>query len=167
MNELLEKISNRIRLIVGRCVIFATKYKDGELVADAEFLAGEKRREMEFLQQFGFISRPTGEVSGVALFPAGSRENGVIIATNGDALNKELEKGEVMVLSPHGQSIYLKSDGSVEISAASGKQIVCKNDFVCEKEVYAMAATAATRVSLSNHIHPTSVGPTSKPTPGV
>ena len=74
---LLDPILAKIRLMVGRCVILASKYKDGELLADIELVAGEKRRGVEFLQQFGFSSRPKGDVEGIALFVGGSRDNGV------------------------------------------------------------------------------------------
>ena len=45
---LLEPILAKIRLMVGRCVIIASKYSDGELLTDIELLAGEKRRGVEF-----------------------------------------------------------------------------------------------------------------------
>lgn len=119
---LIEPLKKRLGLIVGRCVILACKYKDGEILADIELVAGEKRRAVEFLQQFGFSSRPKGDVEGVALFVGGSRDNGVVVATRGDC--PELEEGEVMVHSPHGQKILLKSDGSVNVTNKNGGSIV-------------------------------------------
>ena len=119
---LLEPIMAKIRLMVGRCVIIASKYGDGELLTDIELLAGEKRRGVEFLQQFGFSSRPKGDVEGIALFVGGSRDNGVVVATRGDC--PDLKEGEVMVHSPHGQKILLKSDGSVNVTNENGGSIV-------------------------------------------
>ena len=97
MREMIEQIVSRIRLMIGRCVITATKYDGGDLSADAELLAGEKRRALEYLGLFGFSSRPKGNVSGVALFIGGSRDNGVIVASHGDAseMAQELKPGEV------------------------------------------------------------------------
>ena len=106
LENLIEPIMAKLRLMVGRCVILASKYKDGELNADLELIAGEKRRGVEFMQQFGFSSRPKGNVEGVALFVGGSRDNGVVISTKGDF--PELSEGEVMVHSPFGQKILLK-----------------------------------------------------------
>lgn len=120
--SLIEPIMKRLALLVGRCVVYASKYKDGELLADIELVAGEKRRSVEFLQQFGFSSRPKGKVDAVALFVGGSRDNGVVVAT-GDQAN-DLEEGEVMVHSPHGQKILLKSDGSVNVTNKNGGSIV-------------------------------------------
>ena len=42
--EFLEPLLARLRLIVGRCVITATKYKDGEMLSDIGLVADEKRR---------------------------------------------------------------------------------------------------------------------------
>ena len=121
-DALIEPLRKRIGLIVGRCVVLASKYKDGDILADIELVAGEKRRSVEFLQQFGFSSRPKGYVEGVALFVGGSRDNGVVISTKGDF--PELSEGEVMVHSPFGQKILLKSDGSVSITNKNGGSVV-------------------------------------------
>lgn len=166
MIEMIEKVVQKLRLLVGRCDVQSTKYKDGQLTADVELIAGEKRRNVEFLQNYGFSSRPKGNVSGVAVFIGGSRENGTVIATNGDDMTPKLEEGEVMVHSPFGQSIYLKKDGNIEISASSTGQVIVNNDIVCKREVYAMAMTEATKVSLSKHIHATNMGSTAVPTVG-
>ena len=47
LDAFFDKIISRIKLIVGQCVIQACKYRDGEMVADDELLAGEKRRGIE------------------------------------------------------------------------------------------------------------------------
>lgn len=164
--EFFENLANRLRLIVGRCFVTGTDYKNGELSADAELLAGEKRRGLGFSQQFGFSSRPRGNVSGVALFVGGSRENGVIIATDGDDFAEKLEEGEVLVHSPYGQRIHLKKDGSIEISAADGCLVKVTSELVCDYEITANAKIPAAAVKLSTHVHPSAVGPTSAPTPG-
>ena len=161
-NELLEPIAKRIALMVGRCAILASKYNDGELLADIELVAGEKRRGVEFLQQFGFSSRPKGDVEGVALFVGGSRDNGVVIATRGEC--PDLEEGEVRMHSPFGSSITLKKDGSVELATKSNK-FRFVGDIEATGEVKAMCDSAF--VTLSGHIHTTGIGPSDSPTPGM
>lgn len=158
---LLDPILAKIRLMVGRCVILASKYKDGELLADIELLAGEKRRGVEFLQQFGFSSRPKGDVEGIALFVGGSRDNGVVISTRGEC--PDLKEGEVRVHSPFGSSITLKDDGTVEL-VTNSKKFRFVGDIEATGNVKAMCDAAF--VTLAGHIHPTGVGPSSKPTPG-
>lgn len=159
--NLIEPILAKIRLMVGRCVILASKYKDGELNADIELIAGEKRRGVEFMQQFGFSSRPKGDVEGIALFVGGSRDNGVVISTRGDC--PDLKEGEVRVHSPFGSSITLKDDGSVEL-VTNSKKFRFVGDIEATGNVKAMCDTAI--VTLAGHIHPTGVGPSSPPTPG-
>lgn len=158
---LLEPIMAKIRLMVGRCVIIASKYSDGELLTDIELLAGEKRRGVEFLQQFGFSSRPKGDVEGIALFVGGSRDNGVVISTRGEC--PDLKEGEVRVHSPFGSSITLKDDGTVEL-VTNSKKFRFVGDIEATGDVKAMCDAAF--VTLAGHIHPTGVGPSSKPTPG-
>lgn len=158
---LLDPILAKIRLMVGRCVILASKYKDGELLADIELVAGEKRRGVEFLQQFGFSSRPKGDVEGIALFVGGSRDNGVVISTRGEC--PDLKEGEVRVHSPFGSSITLKNDGTVEL-VTNSKKFRFVGDIEATGDVKAMCDAAF--VTLAGHIHPTGVGPSSKPTPG-
>ena len=159
--NLIDPILAKIRLMVGRCVIIASKYKDGELNADIELIAGEKRRGVEFMQQFGFSSRPKGDVEGIALFVGGSRDNGVVISTRGDC--PDLKEGEVRVHSPFGSSITLKDDGSVEL-VTNSKKFRFVGDIEATGNVKAMCDTAF--VTLAGHIHPTGVGPSSPPTPG-
>lgn len=158
---LLDQILAKIRLMVGRCVILASKYKDGELLADIELVAGEKRRGVEFLQQFGFSSRPKGDVEGIALFVGGSRDNGVVISTRGEC--PDLKEGEVRVHSPFGSSITLKDDGTVEL-VTNSKKFRFVGDIEATGDVKAMCDAAF--VTLAGHIHPTGVGPSSKPTHG-
>lgn len=160
-DALLDPILAKIRLMVGRCVILASKYKDGELLADIELVAGEKRRGVEFLQQFGFSSRPKGDVEGIALFVGGSRDNGVVISTRGEC--PDLKEGEVRVHSPFGSSITLKDDGTVEL-VTNSKKFRFVGDIEATGNVKAMCDAAF--VTLAGHIHPTGVGPSSKPTPG-
>lgn len=159
--SLVESLMAKLRLMVGRCVISASRYKNGELLADIELVAGERRRNVEFLQQFGFSSRPKGDVEGVALFIGGSRDNGVVISTRGEC--PDLKEGEVRVHSPFGSSITLKNDGSIELATNSNK-FRFVGDIEATGEVKAMCDSAF--VTLTNHIHPTGVGPSSKPTPG-
>lgn len=170
MMDIVETLLARLRLVVGRCVLTATKYKDDELLSDVELVAGEKRRGLDYLQQYGFSSRPKGEVEGVALFIGGSRENGVVVATRSD--NADLGEGEVKVHSPFGSSVYLKKDGSVEIESAgdvtvkTGKgigKLRVEGGVEATQDVKSMCDSAP--VSLSTHTHASCAGQTMVPTP--
>lgn len=174
--SLIEPLMAKFRLMVGRCVISASRYKNGELLADIELVAGERRRNVEFLQQFGFSSRPKGDVEGVALFIGGSRDNGVVISTRGEC--PDLKEGEVRVHSPFGSSITLKDDGSIVSVPASGKKFIVASDLLVRGKMLGTGDVVAGvnevaeevvetgGISLQTHMHPTAVvGAPSTPTP--
>jgi len=172
LDEMLEPIRARIRLLIGRAVIAASKNSDGKIMLDLELLAGEKRRGIELMQQFAFSSRPKGDVSAVALFMGGSRDNGIVIASRGDSpeMNDyKLEEGEAIMHSPFGQKILFKNDGNIEIKAAAGKKILMKSEveisenLIVQKEVTSMKTGL---VTLSGHNHDSGAGNTTPPIPG-
>lgn len=166
MMNMIQSLIERVRLIVGRCVIVASRYDSGNHVVDAELTAGEKRRGLDFVQQFGLVSRPKGKVSGVALFVGGNRANGVVVACNGEesALRKSLKEGEVCLVAPFGQQVFLKEDGSILLKSAKGivnvdgEMHVTQDVIVFDKK--------PNQVRVSTHIHGTGVGPSSPPQPG-
>lgn len=163
--DIINEIVAKLRLIVGRCIITAVRQDKGGELADIELLAGEVRRNVEFLQQFGFSSRPDGDVSGLALFVGGSRENGVVVGSKGNAsnMNIDLAPGEVAVHSPFGSSIVLKKDGSIDLVA--GNKIL---NFDGELKVTGdvTANVNILPISLVKHKHGTGVGPSSPSIPG-
>ena len=172
-----EKIMSRVRLIVGYCTVIASKITDDGMAVDAEFVAGEKRTDLDFFQQYGLSSRPKDNVDGVALFVGGSRDNGVVIATR-DAEGQQIEEGEVIVYSAFGSSVKLKKDGSIALRPASGKNVVTESDLLCKGKLLATGdvfagvtdtgetVVTAGGVSLQMHVHPTAApGSPSTPTP--
>lgn len=161
IERLLNPIKARIRLMVGKCIVTACRGK----TVDISLLAEESREGVDFYQQFGFSSYPTADVSGVALFIGGSRDNGVVVATRGDdsTMRVNLEPGEIAVHSPYGSKILLKKDGSISVTTDS-KKIRFVGDVEVTGDVKANCDSAF--VSLTGHIHATGVGPSDAPTPG-
>lgn len=125
MIRLLEKIRNSIRLIVGPCLIEkASKEKNG-IQANVILLGNEKHSGLRVLQQYGIASVPAPNSEAVALFVGGSRDNGFVVATQGDSGDVPvLKEGEVALFSKFGQTILLQEDGSVNMSTSSGGSIV-------------------------------------------
>lgn len=170
IERLLNPIKSRIRLMISRAVISACK--DGKV--DIGLLAGESREDVDFLQQYGFSSRPVGKVSGVALFIGGSRDNGVVVASRGDDsdMSVDLEEGEVAVHSPFGSKIILKKDGSIWAVPGEGKQLCVEGDVWATGDFAANCTKVGdntmvdmTAIHLTRHTHASAVGPTA-PTTG-
>ena len=157
IDRLLKPLKDRIRLMVGKCVISACAGKTVDLSA----LTDETRDDVDFYQHFGFSSVPVKGSDGVVLFIGGSRDNGIVIATRGD--RPDLQEGEVCVHSPFGSSITLKKDGTVEL-VTNSKKFRFVGDVDVTGNVKAFCDSKF--VTLAGHIHPTGVGPTSEPTPG-
>lgn len=161
MERILNPIKARIRLMIAKCLVTAC----GGDTATLSLLAGESREDVDFYQQYGFSSRPVGTVGGVALFIGGSRDNGVLVASRGEDgdMKVKLDPGEVAVHSKFGSMVLLKKDGSVVLKTDSNKLRI-EGDVDVTGDVKAMCD--GTFVTLMGHIHPTGVGPSSKPTPG-
>lgn len=125
MIRLLEKIRNSIRLIVGPCLLEkASKEKNG-IQANVVLLGNEKHSGLRVLQQYGIASVPEAGSEAVALFVGGSRDNGFVVATQGDSGDiPALKECEVALFSKFGQTVVLREDGSINMSTSSGGTVV-------------------------------------------
>ena len=167
IERLLNSIKYRLRLIVGRAVITAC----GGKTVDLDLLEGESREDVDFMQQFGFSSKPKGKVSAVSLFVGGSRDNGVVVASRGEDSDMDfnLEDGEVAIHTPYGSSIHLKKDGDIEITTKNGVGTLnVKGNINIEKggltaDLDVKSNVMVKPVSLTLHTHPTAVGPSGPP----
>lgn len=181
-SRLLDPIKRQIRLVVGKALIQSiTSSKDG-LFATIGMANDEKHEDVPFMQQYGIVSVPNSDSKAVVLFIGGARDNGIVVATQGDASSiPKLEKGEVCLYSEFGQTIVLKKDGSILAAPKSGKsfriegQLDVIGKIVSTDEVAANYADlngtlipSVTSVHLSTHVHySTAPGdPTSPPNPG-
>jgi hypothetical protein len=68
------------------------------------------------------------------------------------------------LLAPSGGKIEVGADGSINLN---GVIVDAQGNLSAPGEVSARAATPATAVNLSTHPHPTALGPSGPPTPGV
>ena len=179
MKEIIESIRKSLRLVVGKCVLSACVKDANGMIADITILGRERHTAIRMLQQYGFASVPDDGSEAVALFVGGSRDNGVVIATQGEAsVMPSLDKGEVALFSRHGQKIVLRKDGTVEVEAASEKDIIFKSSLVVDGDIESSGGISAKGdikgadlktdlLSFSSHIHtaPPSGGSTSGPEP--
>lgn len=123
LRRTLERLGNRIRMVVARVEVLLTDDSTPIQTAQAGVLDSETR-ELENYQQFGFQSRPMPGCDGVAVFVAGNRDDGIIVATQDGRFRKtDLEPGETVIHDAFGQTIELRADGTVKILAAQKVEI--------------------------------------------
>lgn len=92
----------------------------GQSLIKAKFLEGEVRSEIPNFQNFGFASNAPEGSKVLCLFIAGSRENGVVVATDLESAKpKNLEEGEVALFNNFGCQVLINKDNEVIISGAA------------------------------------------------
>ena len=179
--------------MIARAVIRSFKNSKGEngpLVA-VELPGQERHEDVPFMQHYGVASFPPKDSELLLLFPGGCRGAGVAMGSSqskpGDI--PQLEEGESCLYSKFGQKVVLKKDGSIVLTPASGKTVTVESDLKVtgtvnadgnvesggsvkaalnvEADVEVKALASSTFVTLTKHIHPSAMGPTSAPTPGM
>lgn len=170
----------RERNIVSKALVFKVALcpKDGVLT-NIKLAGGEMHDDVQTIQQYGFASLPSKNARALTLFVGGERDNGVVVATQGDSEKiPSIEEGEVALFTDYGQSIILKKDGSIVATPARGKTFSILGDLEVDGNVSATKEVSATcpkvgdnidktmGVHLSTHAQPTNVGPAGKPIQG-
>lgn len=113
---MLERLKNRIMNMIGRCVITAAKVGDDGVTLQVNLLADENRDDIELFQQYGMASVPLKGAEGVSLFLGGSRDHGVVIATEDSRYRlKGMKGGEVALYTDEGDKIHFKRGNVIEI----------------------------------------------------
>lgn len=125
LQKLIAPLRTRIANMVGRCIVRLVNDQTGVQSVQIVLLEGETRDDVERVQQYGFTSVPVAGAEGVAVFVGGRRDHGLVIAADDREGRKTgLAAGEVAVYHRDGASIHLKSDGSIEVTAKPGADIV-------------------------------------------
>lgn len=167
MIRLINELKNKIRLMVGKCIIEAAKNASKGVEANIVLLGSERHSGVRMMQHYGFASVPNGGSEGVALFVGGSRDHGVLVASQGEASKiPTLEPGEVALFSEFGQTILLKKDGSILAVPKSGKPYKIDADLEVTGDVKVFCDASAAYITMSGHIHPTPAGDSSPAQPG-
>ena len=120
-------------------------------------LEGEILEDVPLMQHYGFKSVPI-DGEGIILSVNGSRSNPVLIATKG-TVDIDIDKGETAIFAD-GNSIILRKDGSIEISA---NNIKFAGDLTVSGTLTATGDIKAMGKSLATHIHSTPSGPSGPP----
>jgi phage baseplate assembly protein V len=116
MNELIEKLKNKLFLLVGRAVLSAVDNSKKTQRVQVKGLKKETISDISRIQPYGFETYPeeSDDAEVVLLFPNGNRDNGIaIIVGNRELRPTDLSKNDVRVWDKHGNAIKLSSDGIV------------------------------------------------------
>lgn len=120
LRKLLAPLRTRIANMVARSVVQLADDSKKLQSVQLGVLAGETREGVERFQNYGFSSVPLDGAEAVVLFVGGSRDHGLAIAVDDRRYRiRNLESGEVAVYTDQGDSIVLKRDGNIEVTAST------------------------------------------------
>lgn len=179
IRRMLAPLERRLMLVASRAVLTLVKEGEGLQGVQAKVLDEEVFDEdTEHMQPGGLTHKPLTGAEGIFLSIGGVRDDGVIICISDRRHRpKDLEDGETCLYNEGDNQarVWCKKDGSIALLAGAGdgaitltkdKKIEITGDLLVSGEITAMAATPATAVKVSTHLHPHPMGPTSAPTPG-
>lgn len=121
---MLEALKTRVMSMIARAVVKSLDDSKATQKAAIGVLSGEELEDVERVQNYGFTSFPDDGAQGLALFLGGNRSYGIVIAADHPGARKKIEKGEVALYSKFGQYVYLKADGSLELSSKDGNTLL-------------------------------------------
>lgn len=117
MSKELSPLIKRIRLALGRGIIRLVNDATGVQQIQASLMKNETRSGMERFQEYGFTSVPLPGAEMAAIFIGGSRDHGLIIATEDRRYRlKGLAGGEVALYTDEGDSIVMKRGNEIEVT---------------------------------------------------
>ena len=113
----IQVITNLLKMVVGRGRVKSLA-DDGAVQILQLQLSAKELPNLRRLAEFGFASRPPAGSDAIAVFVAGDRNNGVVIATGNQTFRLKLENdGEAALHDAFGKSIWLKKTGGIVIEA--------------------------------------------------
>lgn len=120
VSDVIRKLSVRIAGVVSRAVVKRVDDSKKRQAVQVALLAGETREALEHFQPYGFTSVPQTGAEGVALFPGGERDHGLVVAVDDRRYRLTgLQSGEVALYTDQGDKLVLKRDGTIEVTAAT------------------------------------------------
>lgn len=118
---LIERLANRVQLMIGRAVIEAVKDSGGIQLVKIAGLADELQEDVEHVQAYGLAGNAPAGSEAVVVFCGGNREHGIaVVVGNGTNRPTDSEPGEVVLWSTFGKNIKLNKDGEIEIALPNG-----------------------------------------------
>lgn len=121
----LAPLARRIRLMAGRAILTLVDDATKMQGVQVKLLDGEVCNNVDRVQEYGFTSVPLPGAEGIYLALGGSRDNGVIVASDDRRYRpKNLQPGEVALYTHDGTMIVLKVGGIIEHTAATKVRMI-------------------------------------------
>lgn len=118
LERYLAPLKRRVLGMVARAVVKAISDEGGLQKIQASLLADELHSNVDRVQEYGFSSVPLPGSEGVFLAVGGSREHGVIVATDDRRYRpKNLQPGEVMLYTDEGNFVKFKRGQKIEVNS--------------------------------------------------
>jgi phage baseplate assembly protein V len=122
VSETVRPLKNMVLLSIGRGIILAVNDAEKIQQLQATLLADEVKDQVESFAHFGFTSNPPADTECIMVSVAGSRDHGVIVATENRALRlKGLASGESAQYNKNQKYIWIKANDNVEMLLAKLK----------------------------------------------
>jgi phage baseplate assembly protein V len=125
----MRKVLNKIMNLVSRGYITFSDSNSKCQTLQIKMSGGEQKSDIEYIEPYGFTSRPLDGAEAVALFLDGDKSHGVILTT-GDRRYRitSLKKGEVAIYTDEGDAIIFNRNN--EINVKTKKFIVNADDAI-------------------------------------
>lgn len=117
ITQTVNPLKNKILLMIGRGIVTTTNDTTPTQQIQATLLADEVKDQIESFNHFGFTSNPPSGSECIMVSVAGSRDHGVIIATENRKLRlKGLKPGESAQYNKNGKYIWIKENDYIEMT---------------------------------------------------
>lgn len=122
----------------GRTTVAAEEAQGVQMVQYQQWNEAQLADRVPSVQLFGFASSPPVGTDHFIVSPSGDVSGAIAIASNNQALRpRGLAEGEIKIYDSRGQSIFIRANGSIEITANSKVMITAP-------EVEVVASTKVT-----------------------
>jgi phage baseplate assembly protein V len=125
LERLLAPLRRQVLNMIARAVVQTIDDSKRLQALQITALDGETREGVERFQNYGFTSVPVEGAEAAVMFANGTRGHGLVIAVDDRRYRLTgLQSGEVALYHKDGARVVLKADGSIEITAKSGSNVV-------------------------------------------
>lgn len=169
LNKILKPLKDRVAMMLAKGLLEAVSDEKAMQLIKLSMYEGEVQEDIEHVHSYGLSSNcPSDGGEVVVGCIGGNRDSAIaLVVGNSKYRVRNLKSGEVALYSKFGQKILLKEDGSIEISPASGKDMILTSNLQvqgtisCDDDISSSGDVKAGIISLKSHVHPgTAIIPT-------